>query len=90
MAVKYIDQEDIDLLQKLGLEKESRQNIISYIISNGFNIHTQEFQEYNNEYFQFYKQFEEQKEYIISKYLGKNYQRPWNIIYSTRELIYEE
>lgn len=87
--------EDRDYIQRLDIEMSARQNIISFMLSNGMNTDTEQFKNYQNEYNYYFTEFDKAKTNIIEKkYIAnefKNYTNlNWNLDYSNRELTVQE
>lgn len=85
-----ISEADRDEVQRFAIETESRQNLISFMLSNGMDTNTEQFRRYQAEYSDFFYRYDKAKNDITEKYV-----RPvvdnldnvnWNLDFDSCEL----
>ena len=72
MIIKIENRNFIDELERLQNEVQSRQSIIAYMISSGVDIKSASFQEYQREYFDYFKKYDKKKEEVRLTYIAPN------------------
>jgi hypothetical protein len=89
MKIKIEDKDFIEDLERLQNEVQSRQSIISYMISNDMDIATKNFQIYQQDYMNYLNKYNQKKEEVEKRFIiPKNIKaKSWSLDFATGELI---
>jgi methyl coenzyme M reductase subunit D len=89
VKVTIKDKDFITELERLQNEVQSRQSIISYMISNNMDITSDNFQKYQNDYTDYMIKYENKKAEVEKKYVYPNFAnaKNWSLDFASGELI---
>ena len=88
-----MDEDDRDELMRVHMEMDATANILAKIISEGLNIDTQQFRDYEEYYRELYADYDRLKNRVTEKYIENNPEIDkdavlgWNAKYASCELI---
>lgn len=84
-----ISKEVVEKIEALQYEVESRKDVISQILANGFKITGESFAKYQDEYRKYFIQYNKAKQEMLDTYqIPKD--TAWNLSFSTCELTVGE
>lgn len=87
-TVITIPQEVVNHIQALGVETESRKDLIAYMLSSNLSTATEQFATYQAEYKEFYRQFDLAKTNLEKDYIRTVIENPirWELDYNSCEV----
>ena len=89
MSTKLIieDREFINELERLQYEVEAKKSIIAYALS--INISSERFTEYQNDYINTFKKYQEKKNEVEMRFVRTAVKNPnkWNLDFKTGEIV---
>lgn len=89
MSTKFVieDREFINELERLQYEVEAKKSIIAYALS--MNINSERFIEYQNDYVNTFKEYQDKKNEVEMRFVRAVVQNPnkWNLDFKTGEIV---
>jgi hypothetical protein len=84
-----VDKNLVERIEALQYEVESRKDIISQILANGFKTAGDAFEKYQSEYKEFFIQYNKAKQEMLDAYNIPNGAK-WNLTFNNCELTVED